>query len=88
MILQYLKIKTKFRKLLSLQLPLISLLRLLGLFQIVAVGDKVQDPMIHMCEHCNLPILVYGRLVSENIAFIILILWVENLFTCTVLNQS
>eukprot|EP00794_Sanderia_malayensis_P006258 gene6258-6977_t len=30
--------------------------------KIMAVGEKVQDPLIHICENCTLPILVYGRL--------------------------
>eukprot|EP00795_Rhopilema_esculentum_P002396 gene2396-18040_t len=30
--------------------------------KILAIGEKVQDPMIHMCESCTLPVLVYGRL--------------------------
>ncbi|XP_066922363.1 E3 ubiquitin-protein ligase Hakai-like [Clytia hemisphaerica] len=29
---------------------------------VMFIGDKVQDPMIHMCEKCSLPILIYGRL--------------------------
>ena len=31
--------------------------------KVVFVGEKIQDPMIHVCEQCNLPILVYGRLI-------------------------
>jgi len=30
--------------------------------QIKFLGEKVQDPMIHICEKCLLPILIYGRL--------------------------
>lgn len=30
--------------------------------QIVPIGQKVQDPLLHLCEKCALPILVYGRL--------------------------
>ena len=37
------------------------------LLQIVPIGQKVQDPLLHLCEKCSLPILVYGRLVSTCI---------------------
>lgn len=30
--------------------------------QIMFCGEKVQNPMIHICEKCLLPILIYGRL--------------------------
>ncbi|KAM7428619.1 E3 ubiquitin-protein ligase Hakai [Porites harrisoni] len=30
--------------------------------QILPIGQKVQDPLLHLCEKCSLPILVYGRL--------------------------
>jgi len=29
--------------------------------KVLFVGEKVQNPMIHICEKCSLPILVYGR---------------------------
>lgn len=29
------------------------------------VGEKCPNPRIHVCESCNLPILIYGRLVSD-----------------------
>ncbi|XP_032242071.2 E3 ubiquitin-protein ligase Hakai isoform X2 [Nematostella vectensis] len=30
--------------------------------KIMIIGQKVQDPLLHLCEKCSLPILVYGRL--------------------------
>ena len=27
------------------------------------VGEKVLNPMIHCCDQCNKPILIYGRMV-------------------------
>lgn len=30
--------------------------------KVLLVGEKVQNPMIHICEICTLPILIYGRL--------------------------
>ncbi|XP_073229663.1 uncharacterized protein [Porites lutea] len=30
--------------------------------QILPIGQKVQDPLLHLCEKCSLPIPVYGRL--------------------------
>ena len=36
---------------------------LLSSSQILPIGQKVQDPLLHLCEKCSLPILVYGRLV-------------------------
>lgn len=27
------------------------------------IGEKVYKPKIHFCEHCNKPILIYGRLI-------------------------
>lgn len=29
------------------------------------VGEKVLNPMIHCCDQCNKPILIYGRMVSH-----------------------
>jgi E3 ubiquitin-protein ligase Hakai len=31
------------------------------------IGDKVLCPMIHCCELCDKPILIYGRMVSGRI---------------------
>lgn len=28
------------------------------------IGEKVVDPLIHCCEKCSLPILIYGRMVG------------------------
>ena len=28
------------------------------------VGRAVQDPLLHICEICSLPVLIYGRMVS------------------------
>ena len=28
------------------------------------IGEKVFDPTMHLCEKCQYPILVYGRMVS------------------------
>ncbi|XP_047122663.1 E3 ubiquitin-protein ligase Hakai isoform X1 [Hydra vulgaris] len=30
--------------------------------KIMFVGEKIQNPVIHVCESCTLPILIYGRL--------------------------
>ena len=30
------------------------------------IGEKVLDPLIHCCENCALPILIYGRMVSQD----------------------
>lgn len=27
-------------------------------------GRPIKDPLLHICEGCNLPILIYGRMVS------------------------
>ena len=27
------------------------------------IGEKVLDPLIHCCETCSLPILIYGRMI-------------------------
>lgn len=32
-------------------------------FQVNLIGEKVVDPLIHCCEKCSLPILIYGRMV-------------------------
>ena len=31
--------------------------------QVNLLGEKVIDPLIHSCEKCSLPILIYGRMV-------------------------
>jgi len=31
--------------------------------QVNLLGEKVVDPLIHSCEKCSLPILLYGRMV-------------------------
>jgi len=33
--------------------------------QVNLIGDKVVDPLIHNCEKCSLPILIYGRMVNN-----------------------
>lgn len=33
------------------------------------IGEKVLNPMIHCCDKCLKPILIYGRLVSIYITF-------------------
>lgn len=35
-------------------------------FQLNLIGEKVTDPVIHSCELCDLPILIYGRVVSDR----------------------
>lgn len=30
--------------------------------KVIFCGEKMQNPMIHVCEKCSLPILIYGRL--------------------------
>lgn len=32
------------------------------------IGEKVVDPLIHCCDKCKLPILIYGRMVSSGCA--------------------
>ncbi|XP_071960860.1 E3 ubiquitin-protein ligase Hakai-like [Antedon mediterranea] len=32
-------------------------------FKVNLIGEKVEDPMIHCCEKCSLPILSYGRMI-------------------------
>lgn len=29
------------------------------------IGRGIVDPLIHICEQCDLPILIYGRMVSD-----------------------
>lgn len=45
------------------------------------IGEKVYKPKIHFCEHCNKPILIYGRLIPCKHVFC---------FTCATLclNQQ
>ena len=33
-------------------------------YRVNFVGRAVQDPLLHICEICSLPILIYGRMVS------------------------
>ena len=35
--------------------------------QVNLIGEKVVDPLIHSCEKCSLPILIYGRMVCQVI---------------------
>lgn len=30
------------------------------------LGRAVQDPLVHLCEVCFLPVLIYGRMVSNT----------------------
>ncbi|XP_033126187.1 E3 ubiquitin-protein ligase Hakai-like [Anneissia japonica] len=32
-------------------------------YKVNLIGEKVEDPMIHCCEKCTLPILSYGRMI-------------------------
>ena len=34
--------------------------------QVNLLGEKVVDPLIHSCEKCTLPILIYGRMVHPH----------------------
>ena len=34
--------------------------------QVKLIGEKVFDPQIHLCEKCQYPILVYGRMVRTH----------------------
>lgn len=43
------------------------------------IGEKVYKPKIHFCEHCNKPILIYGRLIPCKHVFC---------FTCATLCLS
>ena len=37
--------------------------------QVNLFGEKVVDPLIHSCEKCSLPILIYGRMVCGQFSF-------------------
>ncbi|XP_028407994.1 E3 ubiquitin-protein ligase Hakai-like [Dendronephthya gigantea] len=37
--------------------------------QLLLIGQKVQDPLLHQCETCALPILLYGRMSPCKHAF-------------------
>ncbi len=34
-------------------------------FKVNLIGRAVQDPLLHICEICSLPVLIYGRMVSH-----------------------
>jgi E3 ubiquitin-protein ligase Hakai len=38
--------------------------KLLWDHKVALIGERVVDPLIHCCERCALPILIYGRMVS------------------------
>ncbi len=42
--------------------------------QVNIVGEKIVDPIIHLCETCSLPILLYGRVVSTASGYCVLLL--------------
>lgn len=35
-------------------------------FKANLVGEKILNPAIFLCDHCNLPILIYGRMVCDD----------------------
>ena len=51
------------------------------------IGRGVQDPLMHICEICSLPILIYGRMVSDGIDMFRAIIIIATL-TCTHTSQS
>lgn len=44
------------------------MLRLDWTLPVNLIGEKVLNPMIHCCDKCLKPILIYGRLVSYHLA--------------------
>ena len=59
------------------------------IFQVQLIGEKVLDPAIHCCEKCNMPILIYGRMVRLNdLFFICCILISHYITTCCLLAVS
>lgn len=34
-------------------------------FKANLVGEKILNPLIHFCDACQLPILIYGRMVCK-----------------------
>ncbi len=34
-------------------------------YKVNLIGRAVQDPLLHICEICSLPVLIYGRMVSH-----------------------
>lgn len=44
------------------------MLRLKWNHKVLLIGEKVLNPMIHICDTCLLPILHYGRMVRERAA--------------------
>jgi len=47
------------------------MLRLRWDHRVNLIGEKVLNPMIHCCDKCLKPILIYGRMVRFVISFII-----------------
>lgn len=53
------------------------MLRLDWSHKVNLIGEKVLNPMIHCCDKCLKPILIYGRMVvAKQIAFIISLIFV------------
>ncbi len=36
------------------------------------IGRPVKDPLLHLCEQCTLPVLIYGRMVPFYYLFFFL----------------
>lgn len=45
------------------------MLRLRWDHRVNLIGEKVLNPMIHCCDKCMKPILIYGRMVKQNKQF-------------------
>lgn len=48
------------------------------------LGRAVQDPLVHLCEVCLLPVLIYGRMVSITDCW----LWLDPTITLTVYRNA
>jgi E3 ubiquitin-protein ligase Hakai len=46
------------------------------------IGEKVLSPMIHCCDQCNKPILIYGRMIPCKHVFCLKCARAENYKTC------
>lgn len=40
-----------------------SMLRLNWNHKVNLLGEKVMNPLIHICDQCNKPVLIYGRMI-------------------------
>lgn len=58
--------------------PPAPMLRLSWDHPVNLIGEKVLSPRIHICDTCNKPILIYGRMVSSFSHILLLhIMWIK-----------